>query len=86
VFRARIALFDRKTGEVRTLTEKWEASPAEMQWSKDMKSMYIGKSFPSLLNSFCTTSLQARKQIFSVDVESGNPTPLVTENTNTVFY
>ncbi|MEO5510057.1 MAG: S9 family peptidase [Longimicrobiales bacterium] len=39
--RARISLYDRKTGQVRTLTEQLDLSPDFFQWSADSKSIWF---------------------------------------------
>ncbi len=39
--RRRVRLFDRRTGQVRTLTETWDRSPSGLCWSHDARALYM---------------------------------------------
>ena len=68
--RCRIKLYDRKSGETKTLTEDWDRSPNSLEWSVDSKAMVV------------TAPESARVKIFKVDALRGQPSVLVGEHHN----
>ena len=68
--RRRIILYDRKSGQNRTLTEAWDRSPSSLAWSPDSKTLFV------------TVEENARNKIFSIDLSSGHPRELVGEHYN----
>lgn len=69
--RCRIKLYDRKSGETRTLTEGWDCSPNSLEWSVD--SGFIVATAPD----------SARQKIFKVEALNGQSSVLVDEHHNT---
>jgi dipeptidyl aminopeptidase/acylaminoacyl peptidase len=68
--RYRIKLYDRKSGQTRTLTEAWDRSPGSLEWLADSKTLIV------------TAADAARQKIFGVDVASGQPKELVKDHYN----
>ncbi|HYC12586.1 MAG TPA: S9 family peptidase [Nitrososphaerales archaeon] len=71
--RTRIALYDRKTGRTKTLTEGWDRSPNSLAWSADSKVLVA------------TAGDTARQKLFAVDVRSGRTRELVSDHHNTLI-
>jgi dipeptidyl aminopeptidase/acylaminoacyl peptidase len=69
--RCRITLYDRESGETRTLTEGWDRSSNSLAWSVDSKFLVA------------TASDTARQKIFKVEALNGQPSELVSEHHNT---
>lgn len=68
--RRRIILYDRKSGNTRTLTESWDRSAGSVAWSPKGKSLFV------------TAAEAAREKIFTIDVASGQACELVGEHHN----
>lgn len=68
--RYRIQLYDRATGQIRSLTEHWDRSPTSLAWSSDCKTLFV------------TAEETARVKIFAVDVASGHLREVVGEHAN----
>jgi dipeptidyl aminopeptidase/acylaminoacyl peptidase len=68
--RYRIKLYDRASGQTRTLTEAWDRSPGSVQWSPDGKTLLV------------TAADSARQKIFRVDVATGQPREIVKDHYN----
>ena len=66
--RYRITLYDRATGQTKTLTEAWDRSPGSLEWSEDSKTLLV------------TAAEHARQKIFAVNASSGEPRPLVIDH------
>ena len=66
--RYRIKLYDRTSGQSRTLTEAWDRSPGPLEWSPDGKSL------------LATASEAARQKVFKIDAMTGQPQVLVNEH------
>jgi dipeptidyl aminopeptidase/acylaminoacyl peptidase len=66
--RYRLRLYDRKSGEIRTLTESWDRSPNSLCWSHDGRTVFV------------TAAEAGRQKIFAVDVANGLPREIVGEH------
>jgi dipeptidyl aminopeptidase/acylaminoacyl peptidase len=68
--RRRINIYDRETGDTRTLTEDWDRSPESITWSTD--SEFLLAQVPDT----------ARHKVIKVDVKEGRPTVIVSDHHN----
>ncbi len=69
--RERIGVYDVATRKLRVVTEAWDRSAAELQWSSDGKSIYA------------TADNVGSHSLFSIDVATGAAKVLVDKGTNT---
>ncbi len=65
-----LILYDRKTGELKNLTEKFDRSIGELVWSPDSKSVYF------------TSANYIYNSIFKIDIASGKIETLVKDGVN----
>lgn len=68
--RYRIKLYDRATGQTKTLAESWDRSPGSLEWSPDGKSL------------LATAADAARQKIFKIDAATGQVQELVKDHYN----
>lgn len=66
--RLRVALYDRGSGKIRTLTEAWDRSPGSLEWTPDSKTL------------LATVGEAARVKIFQIDAQTGQPQVLVNDH------
>jgi dipeptidyl aminopeptidase/acylaminoacyl peptidase len=68
--RQRIALYDRKDGSRRALTEDWDRSAESLAWSADSRRLYF------------TAEDRARQPIWTLTISGGEPKPIIEGGTN----
>jgi dipeptidyl aminopeptidase/acylaminoacyl peptidase len=68
--RLRVAIYDRASGKVRTLTENWDRSPGSLEWSPDGKSL------------LATAGEAAREKLFRIDAATGEAKAIVNDHYN----
>lgn len=68
--RYRIALYDRRSGSTRVLTEEWDRSPSAIAFSPDGKKL------------IAAAGDTARKAIFAVDLSSGKADKIIADHSN----
>ena len=65
-----LMLFDRKTGEHRSVTARWDRSPDGYAWAPDSKTIYMA------------AENQGRSDIFRLQLPGGDPLPILYMGTN----
>jgi dipeptidyl aminopeptidase/acylaminoacyl peptidase len=68
--RYRVKLYDRTTGNTRTLTESWDRSPGSLVWTADSQTL------------LATAADAARQKVFSIDVAGGQPREVIGKHYN----
>jgi dipeptidyl aminopeptidase/acylaminoacyl peptidase len=68
--RWQLMLYDRKTGEHRSTTVKWDRSPDSYVWAPDSKTMYL------------TAENEGVSDIFRLQLGGGDPVPILHAGTN----
>jgi len=67
----RIMLYDRKTGALKSLTDKYDLSAAEVIWSPDSKTIYFN------------AANEINESVYSLDINTGVLTTILKEKVNT---
>ncbi len=68
--RLRVTLYDRATGQSRTLTEAWDRSPGSLEWFPDGKSL------------LAAAGEAAREKLFRIDTTTGEAKAIVNDHYN----
>lgn len=66
----RIMLYDRKTGEVKSITDKYDMSAAEIIWSPDSKNIYF------------TSANKVNQSVYSIDIATNKLTEVLANRIN----